>query len=133
MFEPRHTRKTGQTLVPGRHAFHIDLGRDPSNFLWDSWNAVVQDLKEDRVEPGGLYGCPIIHRETFLRLGGFPHGNVTADGAVCDPSQWLEAAMAGNLISGDAYLFGRMGAEGFKHVTCFDSLVYHMQEGEMGS
>ncbi len=54
----------------------------------------------------------VLHRESFLRCGGYPEGNVEG-------------------VSGDAYLFNKMANAGFQHVTCFDSLVYHMQEGEM--
>jgi len=98
-------------IRPGEHAIEIDLGRDPRTFPWVSWHALSNDLREDRTEPGGLFMPCVLHRETFLRVGGYPHGNV--DG-----------------ISGDVILFNKMAAAGFKHVTCFDSLVYHMQEGE---
>ncbi len=133
MVEPGHTRKDGRTLTPGKHAVHIDIGRDPETFPMEAWFNIAADLSDDRVERGGLFGCPVIHRQTFSRLGGFPHGNVTRDGNVCHHSDWMRESRAGNLVSGDAFLFERMGREGFQHVTCFDSLVYHMQEGEMGS
>ncbi len=99
-------------LRPGMHAIEIDLGRNPSTFPFDAWNHLSRDLGEDRTEPGGLFMPCVLHRETFLRVGGYPHGNV-------------------NGASGDAILFGKMAAAGFRHMTCFDSLVYHMQEGEM--
>ena len=98
-------------LRPGQHAIEIDLGRDPTSFPWGSWVALAADLRSDEVQPGGLFMPCVLHRETFLRVGGYPHGNV--DG-----------------VSGDKILFDKMAAAGFKHVTCFDSLVYHMQEGE---
>ena len=98
-------------IRPGEHAIEIDLGRDPRTFPWVSWHTISSDLREERTEPGGLFMPCVLHRETFLRVGGYPHGNV--DG-----------------ISGDVILFNKMAAAGFKHVTCFDSLVYHMQEGE---
>ena len=99
-------------IRPGQHAIEIDLGRDPRTFPFGAWNELAADLSEDRVVPGGLFMPCVLHREAFLAVGGYPHGNV------------------GN-VSGDAFLFGRMAEAGFQHVTCFDSLVYHMQEGEM--
>jgi len=99
-------------IRPGEHAIEIDIGRDPRTFPWDAWHLMALDLAQDRTEPGGLFMPCVLHRETFLRVGGYPHGNVDD-------------------VSGDVILFNKMAAAGFKHVTCFDSLVYHMQEGEM--
>jgi len=104
-------------IQPGEHAVEIDLGRDPSDFPFEAWDRLVEDLKEEyRVEPGGLFMPCVLHKETFLRVGGYPEGNLRVDGKI---------------VSGDADLFLRMREAGFQHVTCFDSLVYHMQEGEM--
>ena len=99
-------------LKPGEHAIEIDLGRDPRVFPWEAWRSLAADLLEVRSEPGGLFMPCVLHRETFLKVGGYPEGNV-------------------NGKSGDAVLFEKMAEAGFQHVTCFDSLVYHMQEGEM--
>jgi len=99
-------------IRPGQHALEIDIGRDPSTFPFEAWHSMVRDLTEPRTEAGGLFMPCVLHRETFLRVGGYPHGNVGP-------------------VSGDAVLFYAMAEAGFQHVTCFDSLVYHMQEGEM--
>ena len=106
-----------QELIPGQHAIQIDLGRDPVTFRMDAWHRMAADFIEERVEPGGLFMPCIVHRDSFLSVGGYPEGNVRLDD--------------GSIVSGDAVLFAKLGARGFKHVTCFDSLVYHMQEGEM--
>lgn len=103
-------------IQPGEHAVEIDLGRDPEDFPEEAWQKLALDLAEDRVEPGGLFMPCILHKETFLRVGGYPEGNLRVNGRI---------------VSGDADLFSRMGGAGYQHVTCFDSLVYHMQEGEM--
>ena len=99
-------------IKPGQHAIEIDLGRDPRSFPMASWHSLAADLSENESHPEGLFMPCVLHRETFLRVGGYPEGNV-------------------NGRSGDAILFEKMAATGFHHVTCFDSLVYHMQEGEM--
>lgn len=99
-------------LRPGEHAIEIDLGRDPKIFPISAWHQLAADLLRDSTAPGGLFMPCVLHRETFLRVGGYPEGNV-------------------NGVSGDRILFDKMADAGFAHVTCFDSLVYHMQEGEM--
>jgi len=104
-------------LRPGQHAIEIDLGRDPRSFPMDSWHRMAADLSEPRTESGGLFMPCVLHRDTFLAVGGYPEGN--------------ERSASGQVVSGDAFLFAKMQSKGFQHVTCFDSLVYHMQEGEM--
>jgi len=112
LVEPEFVKPGGQVLTTGTHGIPADFGRDPIHFPWELWHRMAASVSEDRVEAGGLFMPCVLHRDTFLRVGGYPHGNV--DG-----------------VSGDKILFDKMAAEGFKHVTCFDSLVYHMQEGEM--
>jgi len=120
-------------IRPGEHAIEIDIGRDPRTFPWVSWNALANDLREERTEPGGLFMPCVLHRETFLRVGGYT-GNLTLPVGGNDHPHghyfYRGGKVAGQIVSGDADLFWRMSKEGFKHVTCFDSLVYHMQEGE---
>jgi hypothetical protein len=99
-------------IRPGQHALEIDMGRDPDDFPLIPWERMASDLSEDRTEPGGLFMPCVFSREAFLRVGGYPEGNVGS-------------------VSGDAWLFKRLGDAGYSHVTCFDSLVYHFQEGEM--
>jgi hypothetical protein len=112
LVEPEYVKPNGHVLTTGQHGIAANFGRDPRNFSWEPWFRMANDVSEDRVEPGGLFMPCVLHRETFLRVGGYPHGNVGG-------------------ISGDKILFDKMAAAGFQHVTCFDSLVYHMQEGEM--
>lgn len=112
LVEPEYVKPNGQVLETGEHGIAANFGRDPIRFPWEHWHRMAADVSEDRTEPGGLFMPCVLHRETFLRVGGYPHGNV-------------------NGVSGDKILFDKMAAAGFKHVTCFDSLVYHMQEGEM--
>lgn len=99
-------------LRPGAHAVEIDLGRDPVFFPHEAWQRLARDLAETRTAPGGLFMPCVLNREAFVNVGGYPEGNVAG-------------------ISGDAHLFARMAGAGFLHTTCFDSLVYHFQEGEM--
>jgi hypothetical protein len=53
----------------------------------------------------------------------YPEGNIYKDGA---------GTLNGAVVeSGDAWFFREFTKKtGRKHITCFDSLVYHIQEGE---
>ena len=64
----------------------------------------------------------VFEREEFARAGGYPEGNVYRDGV---------GTRNGSVVqSGDAFFFERLRSLGRPHVTIFDSLVYHFQEGE---
>lgn len=123
LVEPEFIRPEGQVLTTGKHGIAVDLGRNPATFPMESWHKMAEDLAEDRVEPGGLYMPCVLHRETFLRVGGYPEGNLAR--------QIGATRLDMGVLSGDEYLFWKMAQQEFRHVTCFDSLVYHMQEGEM--
>lgn len=65
----------------------------------------------------------VFSTEQFKASGGYPEGNVsieTRHGFIIEP--------------GDIWFFKQMQKKyGRQHVTAFDSLVYHIQTGEMDS
>jgi hypothetical protein len=65
----------------------------------------------------------VLEKKRFLESGMYPEGNIYNNGI----------GNLGNFVkSGDAYYFDDILSSryGMKHVTIFDSLVYHIQEGE---
>lgn len=112
-------------LKSGLHGVSMDLGRDPGTFRQAEWLRVASEWSRPRVESGGLFMPVVFDRSQFVASGGFPEGNVYRDGI---------GTRNGPVIkSGDAQFFDRLRALGRPHVTAFDSLVYHFQEGEKDS
>jgi hypothetical protein len=101
-----------------------DFGRDPYTFRQKEWESFAANVKESRYVLGGLYMPYTITKERFIESGGYPEGNIYQDGNA--------GSLVGNVImSGDAYYFGMLKHRfGMRHITIFDSLIYHMQEGE---
>ena len=68
----------------------------------------------------------ILQKERFLDSGKYPEGNIYHNG--------IGTFNSGGQFtkSGDAYYFYDVLTDKYnmKHVTVFDSLVYHIQEGE---
>ncbi len=61
-----------------------------------------------------------IYKDSFVKSGGYPIGN--------------RIEKNGNITPGDKILFyEKLLPMGIKHYTVFDSLIYHIQEGEMDS
>lgn len=125
------------------HGIEMDLGRHPLTFPFEIWDSIVAQNISPETKPGGGYMPAIVHRKTFLDAGGFPEGNVIEDDGkieVISPEDYSKFSVHNGKTyyknkphhSGDSWLFKKLEKDfGFKHVTCFDSLVYHMQEGEM--
>ncbi len=111
-------------LLSGAHAMVRDFGRHPKEFREEEWLEFVKKNSTGCWILGGLYMPCVFNRLKFLEAGGYPEGNIYEYGGI--------GTAIGNVIkSGDAYFFeDRMR---LKHITVFDSLVMHIQEGEFSS
>lgn len=99
-------------LLSGLHCVQTDFGKSPDTFDESSWLQCTEKLIVKETHPGGMFMPVLFDRNEFLATPGYPSGNV-------------------NHVSGDAFFFVRLAAKTQRqHVTCFDSLVYHIQEGE---
>jgi hypothetical protein len=80
--------------------------------------------QEDIIKRSGLFMPSLFSTSFFKETGGFPEGNIYSDGNA--------GSMVGNVVlPGDIYYFNKLEKEyGMQHITVFDSLVYHIQEGE---
>ena len=106
----------------------MNLGRAPKEFNKELWKevsrAMTLHVRLNKIREGGLYMPCVFNKELFTKSGMYPEGNIYADGA---------GTLNGPVIkSGDDYYFKDVLESKFnmKHVTVFDSLVYHIQEGE---
>lgn len=105
--------------VPGTYSLERDFGR-PGDFRESEWIGYANAVRNSGEADGGFY-CPrMIARDWFLSKGGFPEGNIAADGSLANSSAHVRA--------GDELFFSSSGK---RHVTVCSSLVYHLQEGEM--
>lgn len=102
-------------LRPGTHCIEKDFGRSPAEFDSLPWLNFVETNLIDAAERGGMFMPVLFDRKEFVELGGYPCGNP-------------------NNQSGDAYFFEVVQRLSSRvHHTCFNSLVYHIQEGEKDS
>jgi hypothetical protein len=110
-------------MPSGKHGLSYNCGRTARTVDHAVWERMVNKTKSDCVKEGGLYMPCVIERDRFIESGMYPEGNIYKDGAgTCN----------GPVIqSGDNWYFNKLKSEyGMRHITAFDSLVYHIQEGE---
>jgi flavodoxin len=101
-----------------------NFGTHPSNFNKTAWEKSASISKIYSFGRYGLYMPCLFNTERFREAGGYPQGNIYIDG--------VGKYKTGFIKSGDDYFFHDILEKkfGMKHITVFDSLVYHMQEGE---
>jgi hypothetical protein len=111
-------------LPSGMHAKEVNFGRSPSDMDHQAWCLYAEDNKQPRKTMlRGLFQPVVFESGKFSSSGGYPEGNIYEDGVGTCNGRTIQ--------SGDAYYFYRLEKEyGMKHITVFDSLVYHIQEGE---
>ena len=93
------------------------------------WLDYADHTKEPRIERGGLYMPCVLERHRAIASGYYPEGNIFLEptglviGYPNDRPLWK---------AGDDFYFHHILElkYGMKHITVFDSLVYHIQEGE---
>jgi len=94
------------------HTVVKNFGRSPKEFKKEDFEIFAENIKEDKILPGGTFMPLSIYKDVFLESGGFPEKRVET--------------------SGDFYLFYKiLDPKGVKHYTAMDSVVYHIQEGEV--
>ena len=105
-------------MPSGRHGVGRNFGTTHAEFDDNAFQEFAAGISADREERGGLFMPCAVYADTFRRSGGYPIGN--------------RAEPNGTVTPGDVvFFYETLKAMGLSHVTAFDSIVYHVQEGEM--
>lgn len=122
-------------MESGQYGIERSFGSLPKTFRGREFAKYVNEIMEDEVKDGGLFMPLLVHRQTFLNLGGFPEGNVSAetiDEYVLGGKPSI-AYEGDDSIPGDRALVMRAQQSLITHKTAFDSIAYHFQAGERRS
>lgn len=94
-------------------AISYNCGRSPEEYDEDKFLNKAIEIKSSAITPGGLYAPCIFNKKIFKEIGGYSQKKG-------EPS-------------GDKVLTRKLEKYyGLKHITVHNSVVYHIQEGEMG-
>ena len=119
-------------MPSGMHGLNLgenNFGRHPDHFNFQGWEEWAAKHNEDRVESRGLYMPCLFEKKRVEEAGLYPRGNIFVEGnqLVCGYPNDRPVFKA----SDDFFFHDVLEAQhGMKHITVFDSLVYHIQEGE---
>jgi hypothetical protein len=112
-------------MPSGTHGISIDCGKSAKKIDIDRLTQVSRIISENKILEKGLYMPCIFEKSRFIESGMYPEGNIYSDGI---------GTLNGFVQSGDDWYFKKLETlYNMKHITAFDSLVYHIQEGEKDS
>lgn len=105
-------------LLWGRLAFNKNFGRFYKDFDDSAFQKFAGKIKKNELHRGGQYMPCAIYKDVFVKSGGYPIGNrKEADGGE---------------TPGDIIFFNEiLKSMGVEQFTAFDSVIYHIQEGEL--
>jgi len=120
------------TLKSGPLATKRNFGKNLYTFNREKFYKFASKIQSEKKANGGLYMPLLVHKQKFLNLGGFPEGNITPQSlSLYLNGEDAQISLPGDpCISGDDALFRKAKKLGMKHITSFNSVTYHFQEGE---
>jgi len=117
---------TSRVIEPGKleqskYAIKKNFGTTYSKFDDESFQKFANVISKNKIVSGNQDFMPCaIYKDIFVKSGGYPIGNRTEK--------------SGKITSGDwVFFYENLKLLGIKHYCVFDSIVYHIQEGEMDS
>ena len=110
-------------MVSGKHGVSYNCGRNPKEIEHAKWDNISKEISENITHDGGLFMPCVFDKKRFIESGMYPEGNIYHNGV---------GTLGRFSKSGDAWYFYDVLSKkyGMKHITPFDSVVYHIQEGE---
>jgi len=115
-------------MPSGEYGISGDFGRNAEEYNEADFLRYASSVSEPLVCAGGLFMPLLMRKNDFLRVGGYPEGNIVPDSDIFHP---IIAEQRKPCISGDKVLMQKLQYMGIQKQTAFDSIVYHFQCGEM--
>jgi hypothetical protein len=111
-------------LRSGKHAIgNKNFGRTPATFDEKNFLNFAESISSPEIQRGGLFMPCAFYRDDFINSGGYPEGNIYSGGPGAHNTKFIE--------SGDSnFFYSNKIMKKKQHITVFDSIVYHIQEGE---
>ncbi len=117
-------------LLSGDHAISKNFGRTVNDYDEIGFQEYVKTISEENIVNGGLFMPLLIRKEHFMKVGGYPEGNIVHSTKIFNPTISKKGEAC---VSGDVVLMQKLESIGVQHTTAYDSVVYHFQCGEMDS
>ena len=117
-------------MSTGKHGIEKNFCNSRESYDEAGFEAYAESISSNRVEEGGLNMPLLVRKSDFHAVGGYPEGNIVPGS---DPFNPVIASAGVSVVSGDAAFIQKLEKIGIQHITAFNSIVYHFQEGERRS
>jgi len=108
----------------GPKAIPINFGRSPATYNAKAFEEYAESCKINLTRNDGLYLAPVFEKQKLIEAGLYPEGNIYEGGVGKSDTTFFE--------SSDMYFFRKLvSIYGMRHITVYNSILYHIQEGEM--
>lgn len=115
-------------LRSGLYGIERNFGNVPEDYRESEFLAFASEVAQPVLYAGGLYMPMLIKKSHLEQIGYYPEGNIVPGSDIFNPRY---ARQGEPVVPGDQVLIARLNSIGVAHTTCFGSIVYHFQEGEM--
>lgn len=104
-------------MPSGQYGISKNFGQTYKEYKEQEFQKYAKAISRSELRKGGLFMPCAIYKDLFIKSGGYPIGN--------------RKEKDGSETSGDhIFFYEKLEPMGIKHYTTFDSVVYHIQEGE---
>ena len=136
----------GLPTMKGGHGIEKNFGNTHHQYREYLFQQYAESIKEAKIVAKGLYMPMIIKKEHLERINYYPEGNITIENwekmIQTNPEEFqtfkyeyrtaTEVYQEGKpCVPGDKVLMKKLEMIGVYHYTSFESIVYHVQQGEM--
>jgi len=105
-------------MLSGKHGVSKNFGQTYKEYQDSEFQKYTKKISKPELCKGGLFMPCAIYKNLFIKSKGYPIGN--------------RKESDGSETSGDyIFFYEKLKPMGVEHFTVFDSIVYHIQEGEM--
>jgi len=105
-------------MPSGKYGISKNFGQIHQEYEENRFQEYAKEISKPELRKGGLFMPCAIYKDLFVKSKGYPIGNRK------EPD--------GRETSGDhIFFYEKLKSMGIEHFTAFDSIVYHVQEGEM--
>jgi hypothetical protein len=117
-------------LLSGLHGIEKNFGKDIPSYKEQEFLEFASSISQEKIVDGGLYMPLLFRKDHFLKINGYPQGNLKKNSDIFSNDIALPHE---EQVPGDAVLMKKLETIGIKHQTAFNSIIYHFQCGEQDS
>lgn len=101
----------------GSYVYHC--GKTPKDYDEEKFLSFAKTFRSDKVTTGGVFMPCAFYKENAFKVNLYPEGNIAG------------RSFDHVVECGDHKFFRLLSSIGVRHITTWDSIVYHFQQGEM--